>query len=292
MGSQPSRSNPVLPPACSLVAPRDGHALVTTYRYQLHTHTYRCKHASGDVPDYARVAAAGGCPILGMSDHAPLPDGRWEGVRMAMAQLDEYEAAICLAQRLQPSVRILRGLECEWMPAFDGYYRDEILGARGYDYLIGAGHFTEFEEGWKSSFEHLATTSALIRYARMMEGVMASGLFAFIAHPDLIGCCNDRWTPETAACARDLCAASVATGVPLELNGYGFRKPWRDTPEGHRPQYPWIPFWEIAAEHGVRVVLNSDAHLPEDTLANFDDLCAIRDRLGLVEADLGKLVAS
>jgi histidinol-phosphatase (PHP family) len=243
------------------------------------------------VPAYAAVAAAGGCPILGISDHTPLPDGRWESVRMAMPQLEEYEAAIAQARREQPALRILRGLECEWLPEFAGWFRDEILGARGYDYLIGAGHYTQFDDGWKGSFENLTTPAALRRYTQMMESAMASGLFTFIAHPDLIGCCNDRWTADTAACARDLCAAAVATGMPLELNGYGIRKPWRDTPEGHRPQYPWLPFWEIAAERGVRVVLSSDAHRPEDTLAGFADLCAIRDRFGLVEADLGRLVA-
>jgi histidinol-phosphatase (PHP family) len=263
-----------------------------TYHHQLHTHTYRCQHATGDVPDYARVAAAGGCAVLGISDHAPLPDGRWEGVRMAMPELDDYEAAILRAKREQPGLRIRTGLEVEWLPQFESYLREEILGARGYDYLIGAGHYTEFEEGWRSSFENLTTPGSLVRYATMMHDAMASGLFAFIAHPDLIGCCNDRWTPEIAACARDLCQASVATGIPLELNGYGLRKPWRDTPEGRRPQYPWIPFWEIAGAAGVRVVLNSDAHRPEDTLAGHAELCAIRDRFGLVEADLGALVVA
>ncbi|MBA3685272.1 MAG: histidinol-phosphatase [Planctomycetes bacterium] len=261
------------------------------YQAVYHTHTHRCKHASGDAPDYARVAAAGGCRVLGISDHTPLPDGRWPGVRMTMDGFPGYLAAIAQARAEQPALTVLAAVECEWVPEFASFYRDELLGRNGLDYLIGAGHYTVIDGVWRGSFEHLVTPAALRTYATMMEEAMVSGLFAFIAHPDLIGCCNEVWTADTAACARDLCAASLATGVPLELNGYGIRKEWIDTPDGRRPQYPWIPFWEIAGAMGVQVVLNSDAHRPEDTLAGYDDLVAIRDRFALVEADLSRLTA-
>jgi histidinol-phosphatase (PHP family) len=262
-----------------------------TYRQQLHTHTYRCQHASGDAPDYARIAAAGGCRVLGMSDHAPLPDDRWPEVRMAMADLPAYEAAIARARAENPGLTILTALECEWMPEYANYYRDELLGRRGYHYLIGAGHYTELQDGvWKGSFEHLRTPDSLRRYADLLTRLMEARIFAFVAHPDIIGNCSPSWTAEAAACARDICAAAVATGTPLELNAYGIRKPWVDSDEGRRPGYPWPRFWEVAAEQGVTVVLNSDAHRPEDVLHGHDQLCALRDRFGLVEADLSGLV--
>ena len=59
-----------------------------------HTHTYRCQHATGDVIDYAKAAIDGGLTTLGMSDHAALPDNRWNNVRMSMPELDDYEEAI------------------------------------------------------------------------------------------------------------------------------------------------------------------------------------------------------
>ncbi|MBA3709651.1 MAG: histidinol-phosphatase [Planctomycetes bacterium] len=254
-----------------------------------HTHTFRCKHASGDAPDFARVAVAGGCKVLGFSDHTPLPDGRWQDFRMYLPEIDAYEASVRRARQEQPALTVLLGMECEYTREYGEFYRDELLGRRGYDYLIGACHLTELDGQWIGSFDRTTTPRALAAYAAICTRTMESGLFAFIAHPDIFGCCNPVWTSDTAACARDICAASVATGVPLEINGLGFRKPWLDTPDGKRPQYPWAPFWKIAAEHGVRVVLNSDAHHPQDVLANYDDVAALRDRFGLVEADLSVL---
>lgn len=250
-----------------------------------HTHTWRCKHASGDVDDYAKVAAAGGMAVLGMADHAPLPDGRWHDHRMGMEQLDDYVGAVrgCTV----PGIRLLLGLECDWDPAFAGFYRDELLAQRGFDYLIAGCHFTPDEGTWFGSFDYLRTPARLRAYAAYAEATMASGLFAFITHPDIIGVSYGSWDADAAACARDICRASVALGVPLELNSYGIRKPWVPGDGEQRPGYPLIPFWEIAAEEGVRVVLSTDAHRPQDVFAGIGNVVALRDRFGLVEAELG-----
>ncbi len=251
-------------------------------RANLHTHTWRCKHASGDVADYVRAARDGGMRVLGMADHTPLPDGRWRDHRMDLAQLDGYIAAVRAADAAEPAVRVLLGLECDWDPVFAEFYRDELLGRRGFDYLIAGCHFTPYQGDWYSSFEEVTTPALLRAHVRQAEATMASGLFAFITHPDIFGACQARWTADTAAAARDICTAAAALGMPLELNGYGLRKPWRHG----RPGYPWDPFWEIAAEAGVEVVLSSDAHRPQDLFAGMDQLAALVAKLGLREAVL------
>jgi histidinol-phosphatase (PHP family) len=263
----------------------------------LHTHTWRCQHASGDVIDYARVAAASGMPVFGMADHSPLPDGRWQDHRMRPNQLDDYMAAVELARREVPAVRILLGMECDWDPDFAGFYREELLGRRGFDYLLVGCHLTPSADGerivpnattsrWFDTFNTCTTPARLRAYAAHAEATMASGLFVALTHPDLIGMCQQHWTADTAACARDICQASVALGVALEMNSYGVRKPWVPGTNGERPGYPWEPFWEVAADCGVRVVLSSDAHRPQDLCAGYDHLTALRDRLGLREAEL------
>jgi histidinol-phosphatase (PHP family) len=260
------------------------------FRANYHTHTYRCQHATSDAPAYARVAADGGCEILGFSDHTPLPDGRWNDTRMRMDELPAYEQAVAEARKACPGLKILLGMECEYAPEFGAFYREELLGKRRYDYLIGACHYTPNGNRWLNSFEDLNTTEALRAYCDYTVLSMATGLFAFIAHPDMIGCSNAEWTADTAACARDICAASVALKIPLELNANGLRKATIMTADGERPVYPWIPFWQVAAEMGVKIVMNSDAHRPDETMSGYETLAKIRDALGLVEANLDHLV--
>jgi histidinol-phosphatase (PHP family) len=250
----------------------------------LHTHTLRCLHASGEVEAYAQVAAAGGMEILGMSDHTPLPDGRWQDHRMRLEQLPGYVAAVRNCR--VPGLRLLLGMECDWAPQFANFYRDELLARHGFDYLIAGCHFTPDGEQWIGSFDNLTTPARLRAYAAQAEATMASGLFDFLTHPDLFGICNPHWNADTRACAEDICAASVALDVPLELNSYGIRKPWVPGDNGPRPGYPWPPFWEVAASAGVRVVLSSDAHRPQDIFAGVDEITRMRDQLGLIEAEL------
>ncbi len=208
---------------------------------------------------------------------------------MAMPLIDEYEAAVRQAAREQPDLTVLLGMECDWQPEFHGFFRDELLGRRGYDYLIGACHSVDIDGEWIGSFDRLTTTRALSVYAQACVASIESGLFAFIAHPDVIGGSQLHWTNETAACARDICAAAAACKVPLELNANGLRKAFVHGDEGLRSVYPWAPFWAVAAEHGVEVVLNSDAHQPEHVLHGHEGLAAIRDQFGLREADLSHL---
>ncbi len=247
-----------------------------------HTHTYRCKHATGDVLDFAQAAYNQGSLALGISDHVAWPDNRWPEVRMPFDQLDEYEQAVDAARTALPQMDIFKGMECEYDAVYHSYLQDELLGERQFDYLIGAAHYTPLNGEWLNSFEALNTPETLSAYSAYLVNMMETGLFAFIAHPDLFGCSNDRWTPDLEACTRDILEAAEATGTPLEINGNGFRKSWRSTPEGgERARYPWRPFWEMAANYRIQVICNADAHHPEHVLSNMADGRRLAESLNL-----------
>jgi histidinol-phosphatase (PHP family) len=176
-------------------------------------------------------------------------------------------------------------MECEYVPEFMDYQR-ALLTERGYDYLVLGQHFSPTDDGWCSSFEWLRTRETLHAYAGACIRGMESGLYAFLAHPDIFGCCGTAWGPDQESCADEICAAARNLDVPLEINGYGLRKPTIDTPDGRRRMYPWMPFWAVAARHGCRVILSSDAHRPQDALAGHAELSVIRDRFGLAEIDM------
>ena len=257
-----------------------------------HSHTYRCKHAQGDALDYVRTAFQEGASVYGISDHSPIPDGRYADVRMSIDELDSYEAAVRSAQAEFPEIEVLLGMECEYFPEFHAFYEDELLGRRDYDYLIGAGHYTPIEGSWRNSFTNMDHPKMLNAYSRHLIEIMETGLYAFIAHPDLFGCSNEFWNEDLTSCSRDILSAAEETRIPLEINGNGMRKEPVQTSKGPRPQYPWPPFWELASEYDIRVVCNSDAHRPQDALASLEETLQLAKQFDLKIADLSHLGSS
>ncbi len=234
-----------------------------------HTHTWRCKHASGTVLDYAEEARNAGIGILGMSDHTPLPDGRWSSVRMDMEELDPYLEEIKTAVKAVPEVSILKGLECDWALEYRNFYTEELLGKKNLDYLIGSVHWFPYNGEWLS-LGQIDTFRQLYAYAGHVIKAMESGLFSFIAHPDAFGISYGPWDDNARSCALDIVTAAKELGVILEINGYGLRKPEITTDEGTRRMYPLRGFWETAGEVGITAICSSDAHRPEDVAASFE----------------------
>lgn len=244
----------------------------------LHTHTARCNHASGSVRDYVQAAREKKMPLLGLSDHMPRPDGRWKSSRMMMNELTAYEDEILRAREEFDDIHIAKGLECEYLPELRSYIEDELLGARGFEYLIGAVHYVNPDGGWKD-FHLMTDPRDLLAYAKLVVKTMESGLFLFFAHPDLFGYSYREWDVNAQACGRDILAAARALDIPLEINGYGMRKGMIETKSGERWKYPWLHFWDLATEYDVRVIASSDAHEPENVDGNIKDgLKIARDR--------------
>lgn len=263
-------------------------------RTNLHTHTSRCRHASGAPADYVAAASVAGMAVLGFSDHVPLPGGFSADWRMGIDELDAHVAEVRAAAAGAPAgLRVLLGMECDDPYGDRSWYADELLGRRGFTYLMAAVHDVPVDGAWISGFTGLRTPQALRIYADAVVSAIASGLYAAIAHPDACGSAGLAWTPDHVAMARDIGAASASHGVPLEINTYGLRKPWVGEGAARRAGYPWRPFWEAIAGTGARVVLGSDAHRPQDVTAGLDDIAALASELGLVVDDLaGRLVAA
>ena len=217
-----------------------------------------------------------------MSDHMPTHDGRWSHVRMELDQMPDYIEAIRHAQRTFPEARIRAGLECEYLPEERSFYEDRFFGRYQLDYLVLGMHYYQVGDLWADGFSSLTDTEALRLFTNHCIFAMESGLFSFVAHADILGCsyAGKEWDKNAQAASQDLIQAAVDLHIPLEINGYGIRKPWIDSPEGLRPQYPWRPFWELAAELGATVICNSDAHDPNDVLANHSELSEITRNLG------------
>lgn len=244
-----------------------------------HTHTWLCKHASGKPDDYVMHASRDGCSALGFSDHCPYPDPTWSGSRMEYSQLPEYVSLVTEAQKKAP-FPLFFGFECEWHPAYESWYRDYLRAEVGAEYLVYGSHWVE-ENGEFWYIPEYPGSQRLIRYTEMTVRGIQSGLYDFIAHPDIFLAGYTKFTDTLRSACRDIIYAAVDANLPMEINGLGLTRTPLMGDSGPRAPYPVREFWEIAADAGATIICNSDAHQPEDVLSLAHGARAFAEEIGI-----------
>ncbi len=224
-----------------------------------HTHTVRCNHASGTEEEYVQHALAAGLEILGFSDHTPYPfdNGYRSGIRMCVEELPEYCAEIGrLKNQYKDRIKIHTGLEAEYYPAHFEELRALVRNS-DVEYMILGQHWINNEYDGIYNGRPTADEQHLQLYCRQVLQGAETGLFSYVAHPDLICFVGEKGVYERHI--RVMCRELAGSGIPLEINMNGLET---------QRHYPNVLFWQIAAEEGCRGVLGVDAHRPEQ----MDDL--------------------
>lgn len=219
-----------------------------------HTHTARCRHASGREEEYVKAALEEGLSVLGFSDHTPywFEGDYYSTFRMYPHQLEEYvESVLAVRVAYAGRIAIPLGLEAEFYPAFFPDMLERVRDA-GIEYLLLGQHFVGNEIGEHYCGRPTADPDILQRYCHQVNDAMYTGLFSYLAHPDLL------YFTGSEALYRDqmrsVCKAAKDCGLPLELNLLGIAS---------GRHYPNPVFWELAAEEDCSVVIGRDAHAPE-----------------------------
>lgn len=222
-----------------------------------HTHTWRCNHAIGREEEYVQAALNRKFQILGFADHTPyfFPGDYYSGFRMRPERLKGYcDTVRLLRKKYSDQISIPLGLELEYYPA----YLPKLLPAlrdHGIEYLLLGQHFVGNEIGEHYSGRATGDAAILETYCRQVCDAMQTGLFTYLAHPDLIHYVGDEQTYRAAM--RQICVEAKGCGMPLEINMLGL---WSGR------NYPNPIFWELAAEEGCDVVIGCDAHAPDHLL--------------------------
>ena len=225
-----------------------------------HTHTARCGHAEGTDEEYVLAAIERGFDELGFSDHVPWPyqDGYTHpSVRMRVDQMPGYLNSVrALAAQYKDKIHILTGFECEYFPDYMNWLAD-MRAENHLDYLILGNHFDHDDE-YGMYFGNIRTAAQLRRYVDSAVKGLETGLFSYLAHPDLIYTSQPVFDETCREAAYTLCEEAKKLDLPLEYNLYGVDKRARGEFSGLG--YPCAPFWEIAAKTGVRAIIGFDAH--------------------------------
>lgn len=225
-----------------------------------HTHTPRCGHAVGSEQEYIEAALSADYAALGFSDHSPWPRLHSPGIRMDESMLPDYVNTVkALKEEYKGHIHISTGLECEFFPAHMSWLKD-TRDAFQLDYLIFGNHF-DLDEETGMYFGGCRTHQDIRRYMRTTLDGLATGMYAWLAHPDLFLRSYREFDAVCQEAAREICRAATALRIPLEFNLLGLRIQHEKGFAGLG--YPYRPFWEIAAEENSPVIMNVDAHDPK-----------------------------
>lgn len=222
-----------------------------------HTHTYRCKHATGEDKDYIESAIKAGFKTLGFSDHCPWPftDGYVSIIRMTPSEMDGYFSSIeSLRKEYAKDITIYAGFEAEYTPALDEA-QQKLFEEYPLDYLILGQHFLGLESD--SLYVGAPTTDEAIlkQYVDLVIEGMDTGRYLYLAHPDVINYVGPDSVYEKHM--SHLCQYIKEKNIPMEINILGLHD---------KRHYPCDKFLKIAGKTGNAVVIGMDAHAPEQLL--------------------------
>jgi histidinol-phosphatase (PHP family) len=230
---------------------------------------------------YVEHAIETGIAELGFSDHLFMywlpADRRDPELGMAEWEHDFYieDVERCRA-RYGDDITIRLSTEADFIP---GHERELERILRGYDwdYIIGSVHFIG-EWGFDDSryISEYSSRNIDALYAEYFSLVGASAetrLFDTIGHSDLIKKFGHRPRSDPSEWYASLAARLARTGVCVEVNTAGLRKPVGEI-------YPHPELLRAYHAAGVPVTLGSDAHAPGEVAADLDSARALLQGVG------------
>lgn len=228
-------------------------------KYNYHTHTSLCNHATGEMEEYVLAAITAGFDEIGFSDHCAWNfDGYVSGMRMTKEQLPFYcESVKALREKYKDKISIKLGLECEYFPKYLPWLKERIEEFE-IDYIILGHHFSKDEQ--TSIYNgNIKTHEQLYAYENDILEAMDTGLFSYVAHPDIF---MRGYAVFDSVCQRiseSIIKKAIETDTPLEYNLLGFSHSKADGKQG----YPYPTFWELASRLKPPVTMGFDAHSPD-----------------------------
>lgn len=255
-----------------------------------HTHTFRCGHGAGQEEDMVLAARSMGMQELGFSEHVPLPCYRLfmlksafhcrydfhaflslikamllngQGMRMPFSMKKTHEKIVReLKRKYQRDITIYLGYECEYFPGYIPYYQ-KMLKNKTIDYLILGNHFDQYPLHQYYYGKNKLSDKMLRDYRDHVIAAMETGLFSYIAHPDLFLMGRDHFDELCQEVTYDICLAAKRMNIPLELNAGGIRKGMVE--KDGRMVFPYASdyFFEIAGKVENDIILGIDAHHPD-----------------------------
>lgn len=247
-----------------------------------HSHTTRCRHATGTMESYVEHAMARGIREFGFSDHSHwMLHDKERRYAMQEEELDDYVTDVLRLQERydrdgQDSFHIRLGMEMDFIPSRLDMARDAIQRYE-WDYLIGSVHNIGFEklqapemyDSW-----HIDDVCELyFHFVHMMVRERFCDVVGHLDLPKKMG-----WMPVGGMLryVEPLIPELRANDMAVEINTSGFDNPARE----------FMPGWDVVealAANGIPLTLGSDAHAPGQVGRHFDVALEGLKKIGIKE---------
>jgi len=241
-------------------------------RIDLHNHTSRCNHAEGTIDEYIIRAIELGIDIYGFSEHAPMNFDSY--YRLDFDEMQEYtNDVLTLKETYKNEIEILLGYEVDYLK---GHMDARVLTSK-VDYMIGSVHFLdkwgfdnpEFIGGWETR----NIDDIWQEYFDAIEAMAKTRYFDIVGHFDLIKVFKFMPTKDIRLLAKKALLEIQKSGMVLELNGAGLRKPIKEI-------YPSQMLLEVAYEMNIPITFSSDAHAVEQVGFGYDEVVTLAKKVG------------
>jgi histidinol-phosphatase (PHP family) len=236
---------------------------------------------TANVERYRTVAEERGISELGVSEHVHRFAAAleiWQHPWWRRNAVDDVDA-YCAFVSDETDLRL--GIEMDYIPGREDRIAN-FLEPRSWDYVVGSVHFLRDQavdhEGW-DVWDHGSADAVWRRYFETVAEAARSGLFDILAHPDLVkvwGAQRPRPDGDLRRFYEPLAEAVAESGVAVEVSTAGLRKPAREI-------YPAPDLLGMLLEAGAPVALSSDAHVPADLGAGYEQALELLDRFGVAE---------
>lgn len=246
-----------------------------------HVHIERGAYTREWLDAFLAQAVRVGVTDLGISEHAyrfeqtrPLLWNDWVA-RKKTEDLDAYLALLLEARADGLPIKI--GIEMDYMPE-NGQLMKEFLARYPFDYAIGSVHWLggfgfdldEMRDQWASGdVERIYET-----YFATLERMISDGCCDIIGHADVIKVFGFHAPRVAEKWYERLTPLIKASGMAVEVSTAGWRKPVKEI-------YPAPEWIARLVEADVPLVLNSDAHRPEDVGAGYSQALDLLRALGV-----------
>ncbi len=264
------------------------------FKANYHTHCNFCD-GTGDPEDYITSAIREGLSEVGFSSHGPLPFSNTYAI--ASDQFQNYIDKIkCLKEKYRENIKILLGMEVDFLPSIKDFLLP-FYSHTALDYTIGSVHYVRndssghpwpvdgddelFRKGLEEIFG--GNIRKLVEeYYALIRQMVGEKKIDIIGHLDLIKINNfeQKYFSEKESWYQEAVyeTLKVISGYDriIEVNTGGLRKPVAAMYPSH-----WI--LRKCKELNIKLMVNSDAHSPDQISSHFTEVHYLLQYIGYNE---------